>query len=247
VLTTDLKPARRLQMFWVLPAVGLLLMAADPAWKNKTIRDWTTQDADQILTNSPWAKLIVAGINRKQTEDERRAGGNMGDAKGVGYDGIQQTKAQLPSNIPDLLTGRGGKAATSSKSITVRLRWESALPIRAAELKNGVIEPPTLPGDGYQIAVYGVPRSDAKGDPKKLGDPLKESAFLRREGKKDVKPTSVEAFERDDSVVVVYLFPLSAEISVKDGHIEFVAAIGRIAIDHAFDVTEMQFQGKLEI
>jgi hypothetical protein len=234
------------RMFWVLPAVAVLLMAADPPWKSKTIREWTVADADQILTNSPWAKLVTAGINRKQTEDERRAGGNMGDAKGVGFDGIQETRAQLPSSVGDLLTGRGGSSA-KAKPITVRLRWESALPIRAAELKNGVIEPPTLPGDGYKIAVYGVPRSDAKGDPKKLGDPLKEDAYLRREGKKDVKPISVEAFERDDSVVVVYLFPLSAELTPKDGLVEFAALIGRIAIVHTFDLGEMQFQGKLEL
>src|SRR5580698_6915057 len=234
------------RMFWVLPAVAVLLMAADPPWKSKTIREWTVADADQILTNSPWAKLVTAGINRKQTEDERRAGGNMGDAKGVGFDGIQETRAQLPSSVGDLLTGRGGSSA-KAKPITVRLRWESALPIRAAELKNGVIEPPTLPGDGYKIAVYGVPRSDAKGDPKKLGDPLKEDAYLRRAGKKDVKPISVEAFERDDSVVVVYLFPFSAEITVKDGTVEFAALIGRIGIVHSFDVTQMQFQGKLEL
>lgn len=233
-------------MFWALPAVGVLLMAADPAWKGKTIQSWTVEDADQILTNSPWAKLVVATINRKQTEDERRAGGNMGDAKGVGFDGIQQTKAKLPSNLPDLLTGRGGSASKTAP-ITVRLRWESALPVRAAELKTGVIEPPTLPGDGYKIAVYGVPRSDAKGDPKKLGNPLKDDAYLRREGKKDVKPISVEAFERDDSVVVVYLFPLSAEITVKDGLVEFAALIGRIGVVHSFIVTDMQFQGKLEL
>jgi hypothetical protein len=221
-------------------------MAADPPWKSKTIREWTVADADQILTNSPWAKLVTAGINRKQTEDERRAGGNMGDAKGVGFDGIQETRAQLPSSVGDLLTGRGGSSA-KAKAITVRIRWESALPIRAAELKNAVIEPPTLPGDGYKIAVYGVPRSDAKGDPKKLGDPLKDDAYLRREGKKDVKPISVEAFERDDSVVVVYLFPLSAELTPKDGRVEFGALIGRIAVVHAFDLAEMQFQGKLEL
>jgi hypothetical protein len=169
----------------------------------------------------------------------------MGDAKGVGYDGIQETRAQLPSSVGDLLTGRGGSSA-KAKAITVRIRWESALPVRAAELKNGVIEPPTLPGDGYQIAVYGVPRSDAKGDPKKLGDPLKDDAYLRRAGKKDVKPISVEAFERDDSVVVVYLFPLSAELTPKDGFVEFAALIGRIAVVHSFDLAEMQFQGKFE-
>lgn len=170
----------------------------------------------------------------------------MGDAKGVGFDGIQETRAQLPSSVGDLLTGRGGGSA-KAKPITVRLRWESAFPVRAAELKNGVIEPPTLPGDGYLIAVYGVPRSDAKGDPKKLGDPLKDDAYLRREGKKDVKPISVEAFERDDSVVVVYLFPLSAELTPKDGLVEFGALIGRISVVHAFDLAEMQFQGKLEL
>jgi hypothetical protein len=245
-LTTELKPKGLAQMFWILPVVGVLLMAADPPWKGKTIREWNVDDANQILTNSPWAKLVSATINRKQTEDERRAGGNMGDAKGVGFDGIQQTNAQLPTNLPDLLTGRGG-SASKTKPITVRLRWESALPVRAAELKNGVIEPPTLPGEGYQIAVYGVPRSDAKGDPKKLGDPLKEDAYLRREGKKDVKPISVEAFERDDSVVVVYLFPLSAEITLKDRLVEFAALIGRIGVVHTFDVSEMQFQGKLEL
>ncbi len=247
MLTIRQKPKWPLQVLWVLPLVGVLLMAADPAWKNKTIQLWTPQDADQVLTNSPWSKLVVATINRKQSEDERRAGGNMGDATGVGFDGIQQTKAQLPSNLGDLLTGRGGSPSKSAKSITVRLRWESALPVRVAELKTGVIEPPTLPGDGYKIAVYGIPRSDAKGDPKRLGNPLKDDAYLRREGKKDVKPISVEAFEREDSVVVVYLFPLSAEITTKDGLVEFAALIGRIGIVHSFDVMEMQFQGKLEL
>ena len=113
---------RRAKLLWTLPAVGVLLMAADPAWKNKTVQGWTAEDADQVLTNSPWSKLVVAAINRKQSEDERRAGGNMGDAKGVGYDGIQQTKAQLPTNLPDLLTGRGGSPSKSAKSVATR-RW----------------------------------------------------------------------------------------------------------------------------
>ena len=52
----------------------------------------------------------------------------------------------------------------------VTVRWESALPIRAAEVKSQTGEPPTLPGDGYLIAVYGVPGAYFKGDPKKLGD-----------------------------------------------------------------------------
>jgi len=48
-------------------------------------------------------------------------------------------------------------------------------------------------------------------------------------------------------MVAVYLFPLSAEITKKDGLVEFDARIGRIAIVQFFNVAEMEFQGKLEL
>ena len=121
------------------------------------------------------------------------------------------------------------------------------MPVRIAELKAHVIEPPTIEGDGYRIAIYGIPGGYLKGDPKKLGGPLKETAFLRREGKKDVKPTSVEAFQQSDGWAVVYLFPFSAEISPRDKQIEFGAQIGRIVVAQRFDLSDMIFEGKLEL
>ena len=215
------------------------------AWRNKQIANWNEADARQVLERSPWAKTTVAGIARRQTEDERRAGGNMGQPTGVGYDGIDDRRIRpvLPQNV--FLP-----APTSpSKAQLIRLlvRWESALPVRAAELKKGEAQPPTLSDDGYSIAVYGVPFTDAKGDPLSLARDFKESAFLRREGKKDVKPLLVEAFELEHSAVVVYLFPYAAEISKKDSTVEFVALIGRLQVSQTFNVEEMQFQGKLEL
>jgi hypothetical protein len=219
--------------------------AASERWKSKPIASWTEGDALQVLERSPWAKMTVAGIARRQTEDERRAGGNMGQPTGVGYDGIDDKRVR-----PILPTSVFTKAPTPlSKAQIIRLlvRWESALPVRAAELKRGEGQPPTLSDDGYLIAVYGVPFTDAKGDPLSLARDFKESAFLRREGKKDVKPLSVEAFELEHSVVVVYRFPLSAEISKKDSAVEFTALIGRLEVSQTFNVEEMQFQGKLEL
>jgi len=104
-----------------------------------------------------------------------------------------------------------------------------------------------LDGDGYRLAVYGVPGAGFKGDPKELGKPLTSLAALKREGKKDVKPVRAEAFQLEDGVVVVYLFPLSAEISRKDGQVRFEAQIGRIVVSQAFDLNEMMFMGKLEL
>lgn len=227
-------------------ATPVKLATASPieSWK-KPIGSWTEVDAQRILERSPWSKMTVAGVARRQSEDERRAGGNMGQPTGVGYDGIDDRRVRpvLPTNV--FLPA----PTPMSKAQTIRLlvRWESALPIRVAELKRGEAQPPTLSDNGYSIAVYGVPFTDAKGDPLQLAKFFNESAFLRRDGKKDVHPIRVEAFELERSVVVVYLFPYSAEISKKDGEVEFVALIGRLQVSQKFNVEDMLFQGKLEL
>jgi hypothetical protein len=228
------------------------LPAADPTWKTKPAQQWTEDDARQILNSSPWAKAITAGLARRQSEDELRDGGQMGQPKGIGYDGVDAkgTGPKLPNKATDIFVPapNGGRSIRSTvQSIGVRLRWESALPVRLAELKSHEIDPPTLEVDGYKIAVYGIPGGNFKGDPKKLGDPLKEGALLRREGKKDVKPSSVEVFQYPDGWAAVYVFPLSAEISAKDKQVEFEAHIGRIVVMQLFELWEMVFQGKLEI
>jgi hypothetical protein len=219
--------------------------AQSERWRNKPIASWTEGDALQVLERSPWAKTTVAGIARRQSEDERRAGGNMGQPTGVGYDGIDDRRVRpvLPKNV----FMPAPVAPSKTQLIRLLVRWESALPVQAAELKRGEGQPPTLSDEGYEIAVYGVPFTDAKGDPLSLARFFNESAFLKREGKPDVKPRRVEAFELEHNVVVVYLFPYSAEISKKDRVVEFSALIGRLQVSQTFNVEEMQFQGKLEL
>ncbi len=219
--------------------------AALESWKNKPAANWTEREAHIILEKSPWAKITVAGIARRQSEDERRAGGNMGQPTGVGFDGVDD-KRPRPS-LPQNLFTDSAKTVYKAPVIRLLVRWESALPVRVAELKSGEAQPPTLSDEGYEIAVYGVPFTDAKGDPLSLARDFKESAFLKREGKPNVKPIRVEAFELEHSSVVVFLFPYSAEISKRDASVEFVALIGRLQVSQTFNVEEMQFQGKLEL
>ena len=233
----------------ILVLAAAHVMAADPPWKSKPAAQWTEEDAKQVLTSSPWAKEVTAVITRRLTEEQLREGGQMGQPRGVGNEGVD-AKGSGPKVSPNVFTGPGGddrSARSLARPIRLRLRWESALPVRLAELKAHEIEPPTLEGDGYRIAVYGVPGAGFKGDPQKLGEPLKSLAALKREGKKDVKPARVEVFQREDDLVVVYLFPLSAEITAKDRQIQFEARIGRIVLAETFDLSEMEFMGKLEL
>ncbi len=230
-------------------AASLCLIAGDMVWKTKPAAAWTEEDARQVLANSPWAKDIKATITRRLTEEQLREGGQMGQPRGVGNEGVDP-KGSGPKVSPNVFSGPGGddrSIRSLAQPIRLRLRWESALPVRLAELKARESEQPTVHDDGYCIAVFGVPGGDFKGDPKQLGRPLKNLASLKREGKKDVKPSEVEVFQREDGVVVVYLFPLSAELTRKDQRVQFEAQIGRIILTYTFEFSEMEFAGKLEL
>ena len=110
----------------------------------------------------------------------------MGQPRGIGNEGVDP-KGSGPKISPNVFSGPGGddrSLRSLSQPISLKLRWESALPVRLAEMKSHEVEPPTLEGDGYSIAVYGVPAADLKGDPEQLGEPLKNLAALKREGKR---------------------------------------------------------------
>src|SRR5258708_25073076 len=156
-------------------AMAACLIAADPVWKSKPASQWTEEDARQILAESPWAKETRAVITRRLTEDQLREGGQMGQPTGVGNEGVDP-KGSGPKVSPNVFSGAGGddrSLRSLPQGITLRLRWESALPVRLAELKAHEVDPPTLAGEGYRIAVYGIPGGDFKDDPKRLGEPLK--------------------------------------------------------------------------
>lgn len=226
-------------------ACAAWVFGAEAAWNTKAVATWTEQDARQILTASPWAQIVVAGIGRRPTEAERRDGGNMGQPHGIGYDGIDDRKFH-PEALGNPLWG---VPFTPAPTPVIRLlvRWESALAIRAAEFKTHETVRATSSDEGYTIAVYGVPGTNFKGDPRKLGDPFKELAALKRAGKRDVKPTSVEVFRFERGAAVVYRFPASAEISPRDTLIEFAALIGRLQVSQVFHLDEMHYQGKLQL
>lgn len=251
---------RRLSL---LPISVALVFAADESWKVKQIAEWNDDDARQVLSDSPWVKTVKPTIDRSANNGQRRSGGGMGRGGGMGGVGI---------GLPGMGGRRGGMGwpggggggggypgggrrggtddatgTDSNQPPSLKLRWESALPVREAELKARDTSAPTLDADHYAIAVYGVPSRMAGGDSQDLANKLKKQAAIKRDGKKDVKPSSVQVLQREDGPVIVYLFPRSKEITRQDKRIEFGAQIGRLQFTESFYVDEMNYQGKLEL
>jgi|SRR5579863_1561917 hypothetical protein len=224
----------------------VVLSGEDPSWKEKPIPQWDDQDAKQVLADSPWVKSVMLERVRDLSVFERRDGGNWdagiapgGGLAGAGVLGLlavfdpyyQALALQLAHHM-------------RSDPGNVMLRWESAVPVRAAEQRAGELSAPMWEGDYYALAVYDV----APPFRWNLANELKGLAYLKRDKRKDVKPVRVQILPRDNGLVtVVYLFPRSAEITRRDPNIRFVAQIGRLFVSQFFFPEEMLFQGKPEL
>jgi len=222
-------------------AVSVAAYAADQTWKDKKVAEWSADEAQQVLTDSPWTKTVTPTIDRSSTTSSQPRRGGMGGMGGMG--GGRRGGGGYPQS--------SGQSTDDSSSYgpppSLRVRWESALPVREAELKTKDNDAPTLDQDHYAIAVYGVPSKSVSGDPKHVADQLKKRAVIKRDGKKDLKPSSVEVLQRDDGPVIVYLFPRSTEITKADRRAEFDAEAGRFQFSQSFFLDEMAYQGKLEL
>jgi hypothetical protein len=221
--------------------VCVLLSAADPPWKSKPVGQWDQEDAKQVLTDSPWAKSVTPQWVRDLSPDQRRDSGDMqaDQGKGVGLDGL------IGIFDPARAEAAIARAHAKPDPGAFLIRWESAHPVRTAEQRLSDADAPVLENDDfYAIAIYNVPT------PKRwhLEGELKGIAFLKRAGRKDLKPSRVVIHRQaGDLATIVYLFPRSVEITKKDGAVTFQAQIGRLVFTRIFNTYEMQINDQLEL
>lgn len=229
-------------MRWgLLCLLPVFALAANATWKDKSPSKWDANDAKQILADSPWVKHPTPHWLADLSPFQREEGGdlNAGVGKGVGIAGLGVLGSRREAEAI--------KAAHTKPVLApVTVRWESAMPVRFAEHLVGDATAPELKGDDYAIAVYDIQT------PKKMNTAslLKDTAFLRRSGKKDIKASRAIILRQDDDdemATVVYLFPRSVEITKRDGAIEFTAQIGRFWVSQFFDTREMQLRGEPQL
>ncbi len=140
-----------------------------------------------------------------------------------------------------------GAHSDSTQLPALKLRWESALPVREAELKAHETGAPMVDADHYAVAIYGIPNRMIDSDSGSSSDLLKKQATIKVSGKKDWKPSSVLIIQRDEGTVIVYLFSRTNEVTRSDNRLEFNARIGRMRVVRNFYPEEMILQGKMEL
>ena len=220
-------------------AATLLVAANAPSWKTKPLAQWDKEDAKQIMAESPWAGSAELQPIPDRSPGERRDSGDWDAGAGPGV-GLAGTGILGPRRMREAIEGAHYKPSPGN----VMVRWESALPIRAAESKLGLMPATDLHTAWYAIVIYDVPLPDHRWG----GGKLRGLAYLRRENKPDIKPSRVDVVRGDEGMATVtYLFPRSEEISRKDRGVVFGAQLDRLFVALEFYPDAMQIAGQLEL
>jgi len=149
---------------------------ASDVWNTKESRDWTSDDINKILTDSPWAKQVSASFDSVGRGGDMGypggGGGGMGGRGGMGGGGMGYPGGGMGGGG---MGGRGGMGrggggmggpggGQSRQSMSVMVRWDSATPIQQALARRGdpatPVPEPKAAGEAsakhYVITVVGL-------------------------------------------------------------------------------------------
>ncbi len=137
----------------------------------------------------------------------------------------------------------------------VRVRWQSALPIRQAIVLTQ-LGPEKADSDQakkflnqvsteYVVAVVGLPPALDRVPDEQLNQ-LAKSATLQRKDKDPIEAGSVQRIPGEKGSVA-FFFPKTSAITLEDKEVEFVSKVARIEVRRKFKLKDMVVGERLEL
>ncbi len=232
----------------------ILLWASQQPWKAGDPRQWTTQDAERVLTDSPWAQ--AAGASFALAADDPPPGPSID---------VPQAGMASPHGATDGRWdgGVGRLDRNGPPTLNVTIRWDSALPVRqAAEHERAATRysPEQLRKD-YIITIvglvpggrYGQPELNSRsGDgatdvrnPEEMLEGVMRYARLFPRGKSAIRP---EDAKLDNASGDLHLFfPRTGGIALGDKEVTFETRFGSLSVVKRFRLKDMVYKGQLEL
>jgi hypothetical protein len=235
------------KFFAALFAFALCLSAAD-FWQSKPFSEWSDKDLEKMMTNSPWARPFTVSMVAPGGPGDSGApppiseGGGRG-GRGGGGGGGAPGGAALPSP--------GGLAPT------VVARWQSALPIKQAFVRQKYAAEAAASSEAkqvleheestYLIVLSGPLRAFLRGDAETVKQAIMDLSSLSARGKAAVKPTDVQIGSNQRAIEIAVAFPRSAPFTLEDKEVEFSTKLGDVTMKYKFRLKDMVYNGRLEL
>jgi hypothetical protein len=196
-------------------AAATILYSAE-FWLDKKPADWTDDEKQRLLTQSPWAKTVAAGLDATRGTLNPRI---------YSVPGGQVQSPQMRDRAPDAVPALQGV-----------VRWESAAPVRAASAKP-------LPEEAEGRLVISVTMTGAMNVPKVADseDEQLRATSLQAKGKSAVNPVLMMRDEK--TTVIYYFFEKKDAIKPADKEWVFETSFGPLEMKAKFLAREMRVQG----
>lgn len=250
-----------------------VVLYASEFWNTKDYTQWTSEETNKMLTDSPWAKQQTVADQSGGQRRQGRGGGYGGRGGGIGFpgDGGGYPGGGGMGRYPGGGGGGGYPDGTGGSGMreNVVVRWESALPIQHALLRQEArasedSAKPDQPKDKYYvIALMGLhlpsrmTGSDQSDDGDlnrnsndsndRLRNLLLDSAQITPKNKPTIAAEDVQFEGRNGAIAMRFLFPKDHAITSEDKEVVFHFEARGMKLDHKFKLSDMMYQGKLAL
>lgn len=212
------------RLFAFAGAAALVAAASSEFWETKDPQDWNKEQVDEMLTRSPWAKPASISFN-----------------KGPG--GADPLWGMIWLGIPGTVST--DSAPADPKGFRAVVRWQSALPVRAAARIKASDESARF----YILAVVGdYPDITRKANGESEDAREQRQQMLREFTKLDHHGGPIY-LDHAEATVGGTLFYFSRLDPIKPGEREvtFFTKMGPMEIKAKFSLKDMLYRGKLEL
>lgn len=253
-----------MKLFFVLIITAALLFASQPWSKNP--QSWTAEDAQRMLTSSPWAQTVDASFEN----DNDREPPPPGPLPGAAEAGMAGARGATDGHWDG---GVGRNPRGSVPSLPVLIRWDSASLVREAARQLVNAPPGTVPGElivtvdqaakDYVLTLIGlVPAKryrdagqlsetsrsddtvDAR-DPEELLEGFMAMTRLICRGRPALAPDNVRI---DGATGVVHVFfPRTNPIIAAEKEVVFKTRFGSLTVEKTFRLKDMVYKGHLDL
>ena len=238
--------------FILLSLVCLLAIAAvalaQDSWAKKPFNQWNDDDLKKFMADSPWAK--------SQTMSTSAPGGGSMDMGAGGGGGGGGGDDEAGGGGGGGRGGGGGGAGAARRPATINLvmSWQSALPVKQANVRSKMSGPGEVPADAqsylntpdefYVVLVQGLPQRVAQ---QALADQSKVKKSYIKAGKREIPLAKLATRPAGGNVDVVLFFAKTEPIKVEDNEVEVDAKLGMFEMKKKFRLKDMVVNGKLEL
>jgi len=233
---------------------GMMLAAAccfgaGDFWMVREPGRWSGQEIMRMVTDSPWAREAHVRVRAEGMD---------------AFVTIPTARGRVDSpGTPPIVTPE------------ILVRWDSAAPVCDACSRGGMDRRlvscvskllylsrlsdkfEKLQEEFYIVSMSNYPAPDGAKAPQhseaaiaaleRLSERIQQATFLKRKGRKPLKPARVAALPAADKLLVMVFFPRAENLSVADKEIVFESSDGNFAISARFDLRKMIYRNVLAL